>query len=413
MSAPHILLANIFFAPFTFGGATIVAEEVSRHLVATGAARISAVSLISRADLVPYSVTRAQTGGINNYLINVPQGRSYSVFYDNPEIERVVAELIDTLAPDLMHVHCIQEMGTGVLRAGHEAGVPIVLTVHDFWWICERQFMLRLDETYCAQSPVRIENCKGCVADWPAAKTRFSALGESACLAEIVTYPSRFALELCEASGLAPGKGVVWENGVHLPGPDFASAQAARRKRDPRPSFGFVGGPSQIKGWPLIRKAFKGVTDQNLRVCLVEGSRDGSWWPGHSFEDLPGTWQVYPRYAQNSMDSYYAEIDVLLFPSQWKETYGLTIREALARNICVIQTDSGGTTEHGAIAPEHLIPIGASPDILRAQINKVLRNGRDAIAPAQCQITGFLDQARNFMQLIAPILPAENLRIAT
>lgn len=401
---PHILLLNIFFAPFSYGGATVVAQEVARDLVARGAARVSVVSLVSRAELAPYTVIRSQVGGIDNYLVNVPQGRPYAAFYDNLQIGEVLEQLIADLAPDVMHAHCIQEIGVDALRAAKRAGLPVILSVHDFWWICERQFMVRMDEVYCGQNPVRIEACRGCVGDWTAAKTRFDVLTEAAGLADVITYPSRFALELCEASGLAPGRGVVWENGVRLPDAGFFEAQAARRARDPRPVFGFVGGPSQIKGWPIIRAAFKGLKRDDFTVHLVDGSLDGGWWRGHSFDDLPGEWRVLPRFEQAQMDGFYAGIDTLLFLSQWKETFGLAIREALARGIGVIQTDSGGTVEHGAFGASELIPIGAGPEALRPRLEAVL--AAHPAHPDPRRVIGFGEQARNFQGLVTRVLAA-------
>lgn len=403
MSAqPHILLANVFFAPFSYGGATVVAEQVARRLSARGTARISAVSLVSRPELAPYTVMRSQVAGIDNYLINVPAGRPYALHYDNPDVGRVVDGLITDLAPDVMHAHCVQEMGGDILRAAHRAGLPLILSVHDYWWICERQFMLRPDHVYCAQNPVRIKDCRGCVADHAAATRRFQTLQDIAGLADVVTYPSHFARDLCEASGLAPGRGVIWENGVHLPDADFTLRQAARRARDPRPVFGFVGGPSSTKGWPLIREAFQGLGRDGFAVHLVEGSLDGGWWRGHDFSNLPGEWCVVPRYDQLQMDEFYAGIDVLLFMSQWKETFGLTIREALARGIAVIQTDSGGTTEHPAADPATLIPIGSGPEVLRARLVAALDAHPATVVPV-VKVAGFDDQTRAFEAILADL----------
>lgn len=399
--APHILLVNVFFAPFSYGGATVVAEEVARALQRRGAARVSAVSLVARSELAPYAVIRSHVDGIDNYLINMPQGRSKRSFWDNPDVEKALASLIELLKPDLLHAHCVQELGVGVLRAADDAGIPAVLSVHDFWWICERQFMVRMDDVYCGQNPVRIDACKGCVDNFEQARQRFSELSKAAQLADVITYPSRFALDLCEASGLAPGSGVVWENGIRPPGPDFARKQAARRARDTRLSFGFIGGPSQIKGWPIIRSAFKKLGRSDFSVTLVDGSRDGSWWRGHDFSDLPGDWRVVPRFEQDGIDDFYAQIDVLLFMSQWKETFGLSIREALARGIHVIQTDSGGTTEHGAAEPAKLIPIGAGADALLPRLEAALSGD---LTQEPRQVTSFEDQAAAFEALIAPLV---------
>ncbi|MEM1372839.1 MAG: glycosyltransferase [Pseudomonadota bacterium] len=393
---PHILVANIFFAPFSYGGATVVAEEVARALVADGAARVSAVSLMSRAELAPYTILRSQVGGIDNYLVNVPSGRKYAEMYDNPAVGEALAELIEEIAPDIVHAHCIQEIGVDLFRRVKAAGLPLVLSVHDFWWICERQFMVRMDNVYCGQFPVRIEACATCVGDHAAATRRFDMLRETSALADVVTYPSRFALDLCEASGLAPGKGVVWQNGINPPSGAFFRQQAARRSADARHVFGFLGGPSQIKGWPLIKRAFAALDRDDFDVLVVDGSRDASWWEPDMIKGLPGRWQIVPRFEQPQMDAFYARVDTVLFISQWKETFGLAIREALVRGIAVIQTDSGGTVEHPAADPSRLIPIGVGPEALTSQVIDALDG------PYQSPVAGIQDfpgQARAFRKI--------------
>ena len=405
MSPRHILLVNVLFAPFSYGGATVVAEQVAQALVRQGNTRITAVSLVSRSDLAPYRAIKTEKNGIENYLINMPLRRDYRTFYDNPWISAEMARLMDSLAPDLIHIHCIQEIGAGILQAARDRRLPIILSVHDFWWICDRQFMIRADQRYCGQNPVQIKACSGCVEDFDAAKARFDYLSQQGTLADVVTYPSRFALDLSEASGFASGRGVVWENGIRLPNEEFFSAQAARRAPAPPLTFGFVGGPSNIKGWPVIRKAFAGMARGDFRVLLVEGSLDGSWWTGSDFSDLPGDWQIHPRFSQSRMDEFYAKIDVLLFMSQWKETFGLAIREALARGITVIQTDSGGTTEHSAVVPENLIPIGAGAEVLRQQLEAVLATYPSYMDPHK--MTSFDDQAAAFSRMIAPLTASD------
>ncbi len=401
MSKRHILLANIFFAPFSYGGATVVAEQVAYALQAQGRFRVTAVSLCARNDLGAYVVVKSQKNGIENYLINVPPGRSYSEMYNNPEVTARLAELIDALEPDLIHAHCLQEMGTGVFTAAEVTGVPVILSVHDFWWLCERQFMIRMDEKYCGQSPVRIDQCKGCAENFWAAKVRFGHLQEMSAKAAMVTYPSTFAKNLSEASGFAPGRGVVWQNGVKLPDDDFFLKQSRRRLSDRRITFGYVGGPAAIKGWPTIKRAFAGMKPAPFRGLVVDGSLDRSWWQMRDLKGMPGDWSIYPRYSQETMDDFYAEIDVLLFMSQWKETFGLAIREALARGITVVQTDSGGTVEHEGVSREDLIPIGASPDVLRRRLGRIIEENQRKSVPLP--VTSFDDQARAFAALVEKV----------
>ena len=406
MKARHILLVNVFFAPFSYGGATVVAEQVAHALIRLTGCRITAVSLCHRGELAPYTVIKSESRGIVNYLINVPGGRRYTEMYDNPRITGIIERLMDQLEPDLVHVHCLQDMGIGALRAATKTGIPAVLSVHDFWWLCDRQFMIRPNQNYCGQSPVRIEACQGCVEDFDAARHRFETLRQQAQCAALVTYPSRFALGLSEASGFGPGRGVVWENGVMQPRPGFFRQQAARRASDPRVAFGFVGGPSQIKGWPMVRRVFETLNATGFRGYLADGSLDGRWWAGHDLSRLKGEWSVHERFSQDEMDTFYSKIDVLLFMSQWKETFGLAIREAVCRGIRVIQTDSGGTTEHKAVDPRALIPIGSTDHALRDQVLDALQ--ADPSATSLCAVTSYDDQARQFAELIAPLMAVKH-----
>ena len=402
MTAPrHIALLNVFFAPHSFGGATVVAEEVAQVLRRDHGLRISAISAMHRRDLPPYRVMKTQSDGIDSYLINLPPGRSYAEVYDNPEVTAPVAELLDQLAPDLVHAHCLQDLGIGVLGAVRARDLPLVLSVHDFWWLCERQFMIRPNRAYCGQNPVKIDACKGCVAELPRAKTRFHALHKAAAQADLITFPSRFARDLCQASGLVAPRLAVWENGITAPGAGFFQAQAARRAGDPRLVFGYLGGVTQVKGWPLIRSAFERLDQGDLAGWLVDLSLTGDEWQDQNLDRMRGDWRIHPRFARADMDAFYAKIDVLLFPSQWKETFGLTVREAAARGIHVLQTNSGGAAEWDGADPATMLQIGDGPEQLCAKIRHLLTT-RPA-PPKPRQFPGPADQARAFLDLVAPI----------
>ena len=195
----------------------------------------------------------------------------------------------------------------------------------------------------------------------------------------------------------------VWENGVRLPGPGFFEAQAARRARDPRLVFGHIGGPSQIKGWPVVKAAFESLERDDFAGLLVDATHDGHWWQGQNISKLQGDWQVHPRFDQDAMDAFYAKIDVLLFLSQWKETFGLAIREALARGIRVIQTDSGGTTEWEGADRSEMLQIGDGPDRLRQALAHEFDRAETPVGPRR--VASHADQADAFLQLVSELAP--------
>lgn len=396
----HVMIINVFFAPQSYGGATLVAEQVAQHLRLDHGVQVSAVSAMSRPDLPPHAVLKTEVGGVVNRMINLPNDRPYSLRYANPEVSDRIARIVQQAQPDVVHVHCVQDIGADVLHTLQGLGVPTVLSLHDFWWLCERQFMVRVDGTYCAQDPVRIEQCRGCVDDFARAHARRSRLDALAPLANIITCPGEFARGLYVRSGFPSDRVVVWENGVRPPGPDFFQAQATRRAKDRRHVFGFVGGPSKIKGWPLLQDAFSQLRRNDFRGLLVDGSLDGTWYKGRDLSRMAGDWSVVPRYRQDEVDDFFSRIDTLLFLSQWKETFGLTIREALARGVRVIQTDSGGTMEHGAAENARVVPIGCSPEQLLFEVEGAL-NGPRGGPPVR--VRTYAEQASEFLNLVRPL----------
>ena len=53
---------------------------------------------------------------------------------------------------DLVHLHVPQGFGGGLLRVASEAGARVVVTMHDWWWFCARQFLMDKSGRRC--SPV-------------------------------------------------------------------------------------------------------------------------------------------------------------------------------------------------------------------------------------------------------------------
>lgn len=119
---------------------------------------------------------------------------------------------------------------------------------------------------------------------------------------------------------------------------------------------------------------------------------------------MKGEWAVVPRYAQHEMDDFYSKIDVLLFMSQWKETFGLGVREALSRGIRVLQTDSGGTSEWEGAPKGEMLQIGDGPELLARRIEAEFERPVRGIEPLA--VTSHAEQASSFLELVQTISPS-------
>ena len=111
-------------------------------------------------------------------------------------------------------------------------------------------------------------------------------------------------------------------------------------------TFGYVGGNTNIKGYHLIKEAFRNIAAEDAKVVIVDNTLNLGFRTFHD-SDLDGlnNYEVVPAFTQQNMDDFYGSIDVLLYPTQSKESFGLTVREALIRNVWVITSDAGGAPE--------------------------------------------------------------------
>ncbi len=337
----RVLSANIFFPPQSFGGATVVAQELASRLDRTDGVELCVFTSRPPVDDRPASLLRYDWDGIPVFATSLSASSDQVVQLDNPSMVTTFGHLLDALRPDIVHAHSIQGFGASILRLCRERGIPYVVTLHDAWWLCDRQFMVRGDNRYCFQTRIDLRVCQTCLPHAHHLGERMRIMMSVLDGAAMLLSPSESHRRLYLANGMAPERVRVNRNGIRLP----ATPRTPRRPDAPV-RFGFVGGAEPIKGYHLIRRAFERLDRSDWELVLVDNtlnlgfhSVDASNWR------VDGTVTVIPAYTQDGLDAFFDRIDVLLFPSQWKESFGLSVREALARDVWVIATDGGGQSE--------------------------------------------------------------------
>ena len=318
-----VLSFNVYYHPQSFGGATIVAEQLNKLLADEEAYEIYAVTTLPmKSWLPPYSVIRYEYGKVTVFGVAVPSEDAAA--HENPRFDEAVKDIIELVQPDIAHIHCIQSMGVGMVDICREAGVKTLVTLHDAWWICPNQFMLDENEVFREQ--------------WNTEDERSKTIARALSKIDMLLAPSKYFAELHERT---LGRNVlVNKNGVTRP-----LGQISKRKKDVI-RFGYVGGKTKIKGVHLILKAFRKHRFPNTELVVVDNMLNVG---ARSFfdSDFDGVerFRIEPAYSQDTIDHFFSEIDILLFPTQWKESFGLTVREAVLRDVWVIATDAGGVSE--------------------------------------------------------------------
>jgi glycosyltransferase involved in cell wall biosynthesis len=302
-----------------------------------------------------------------------------------------------------VHFHCLQGISASVLDACTDRGLPFVITVHDAWWICERQFMVTREGRYCAQQKIDLHICQACIPTADHLQERWEMSHQRLAGAARLLFPSDFHRDLHLANGIDPHSAVVNRNGVRWPA----------RPRPPRQAgvlrFGYVGGNDGVKGIHLIREAFEKLARTDFSLTLTDNTTNMGLSTMHTNGwKIRGELHIIPAYRQDTMDDFFESIDVLLFPSQWKESFGLTVREALIRDVWVIATDGGGTVEdifdgvNGTILPftatatdlrEAIEALLARPDRLASHVN-----------PHKQRVTTYQAQAAELHAILSEVI---------
>ena len=395
----RVLAANVFFEPRSFGGATIVAEQMAHRLNARPDTEVAVYTTAPAGSATPYRLLKYYAGNIPVFAVCLPDTHDPALQFDSEHTLDSFREVIRFTKPDVVHLHSIQGLGALLVRVCEEEGVPVVVTLHDAWWICGRQFMINGEGRYCGQTKIDLNVCSTCVPDAGLNLYRQYTMRDMLSRADMLLTPSKFFHGIYEANNFPPDKLLVNRNGI-------ARAENFKRSESGKLRFGYVGGNSQVKGVHLIKKVFAALTRSDYEVVVIDNllslgfsSISANDW------DINGRLRILPAYDQDSMDLFYSQIDVLLFPTQWKESFGLTVREALIRDIWVITTDAGGVVEDVVDGVNgDIIPLGDDGTALNAAVERALDRVaalKSHVNPYKSKIADHEQQAEELHGLLA------------
>ena len=399
----RVLVVNVFYPPVAFGGATIVAEQTTTLLSRMPDTDCLVLCLDAIRPRESTDMTRYVWDGVD--VVATSSAFDDGLEYQGLKNAAANEDVIRNFRPDVALVHCIQDLGAEVLTTLKQLGVPVALFVHDAWWICERQFMVNAGGAYCYQAAVDLEVCRYCVNDIEATRRRDRYLRTVLAGVDTTIFPSEFFRALHIASGLSNRNAAVVVNGIVTPRPT-----GRMRPADAKPvRFGFLGGLGPIKGSGLVRSVFDTLPRRDYElVCVDNTAKVGIRSVPFRAWSCTGSLRLRDGFTQGEIDAFYDEIDVLLFPSQWKESFGLAVREALARHKWVIVTDGGGTAEDVVDGVNGtVIPISLDPAPLRdAALACFDRDWSTYRNPYADRVRTFPEQANELRAIMAALVAA-------
>ena len=384
----RVLIVVHGFPPASMGGTEVYAAAQARALTALGD-EVRVLARESAPERPEYAVRDDVQGGVPVRFVN-RTFRDVTCFADSYRSDRVTArasDLLDDWRPDVAHVHHLTCLSTTIVPELRSRGIPVALTLHDYWMLCHRGQLLDLHLHRCedprtcfaclpveagvgragtlaARAMHRIERVApdgaakairqtaGLVAGAVAsekigrAEADRRAAHMDAILGEAsqIVAPSHHVRDRFAAAGLDPARVIVSSNGIDT------ARFLIRPPRRPGPlRLGFIGGLTVSKAPHALIEAWRRLPTGAATVVMAgafsayhgDDSYRGTIDPLLS---LPGVQAIGPV-PHDEIPTLLSTLDVVVVPSIWEENNPLAILEAFAAGVPVVASRIGGIPE--------------------------------------------------------------------
>jgi len=429
------------FPPYNMAGSEVYTYNLSRELAKED--EVYVFHRIADPEREEYEMSLGTCDGLNVCTVNntFKYCDSFEKTYRNDMISKKFGSFLDEVKADIVHFGHVTCLSTTLIEEAKNRKIPVIFTLHDFWLFCQLGQLLKRDLSLC-HGPKDSE-CARCLAPQLAIKggvrkafeiinrtipnfqnrtrlgkilskiyrqyakafflfqknakaqiqKRTAHIKEMCSLVDLFIAPSNFLLGKFIEFGIPRYKITYIGHGLNMALFNNFSKVYSQKIR-----FGYIGTIIPSKGVHVLLEAFNSVKSQNAELRI-----HGKFLPYHfGFEDYPDYLRSlakkdnilwFGEYDNKDVARILSEIDVLVVPSIWYETFSLTIREAFIGGVPVITSN-----------------IGAMAESVQDGVNGLLfqaRNSKDLAKKMQMVIDdpGLIERLR---KNIKPVIPIEN-----
>jgi glycosyltransferase involved in cell wall biosynthesis len=340
----RVLMLAQFYPP-VLGGEERHVASLSEELVKRGH-RVAVATLqqpgLNEEELVggvqihrlPSTLQRA------GFLYRDPERRHASPFPD-PETTLALRRLVRQFEPDIVHAH--NWLVYSYLPLKRWAGVPLVLTLHDYSLVCAIKRLMYKDQQPC-NGPA-FSKCLAC------SREHYGPTGPPTYLANslmgsierrLVDHYITVSQATARGNGLLPGSGIQYQVIPNFLPDDFdAQKEDIHSLTQQLPEDGYllyVGDLSRDKGVHVLLEAYAMLAEAPPLVLI---GRKTETTP----ERLPENVIVFNSWPHKAVLEAWERCSIAFAPSVWPEPFGIVVIEAMSASRPVIASDIGGLAD--------------------------------------------------------------------
>ena len=317
----------------------------------------------------------------------VTPGSRFQATFRDPGIHRAFAQVLAEFQSDLVHVQHLMGLPASLLSLLRQRGIPYLITLHDYWWLCANaQLLTNYDETVCS-GPHFWLNCGRCALARaghgdspllgaglaPLLAYRETVLRPHLHHAHALIAPTRFVRSIYTQLGLPPERITVIPHGIELPVSSEQLAVSSEQlavSSEQLPVTSYQSPVSSLLVSPSPSLSALSPQSSALRLCYIGGIAPpkGVHVLIEAVNGLPtgvelligGDMEVLPEYAaalrlqathpgirflgrlnREQVWAVLRQSDALVVPTLWYETASLIVQEAFAVGTPVIASRIG------------------------------------------------------------------------
>jgi glycosyltransferase involved in cell wall biosynthesis len=403
------------YFPEKVGGTEVYTRSLARQQAAQG----HSVAIFAPASTTDATLEPEIEDAVRVYRVGIESRGATAVFrstfYHN-RLNEAFTHIISQEQPDIVHIQHLMGLPTSLMTQVQAAAIPYVITLWDFWWVCANgQLLTNYSQELC-QGPRSFINCARCAlarAGLPQFTPAFAPLALPLAArnrrlqpvlagAHRLIAPAAFVRDWYADHGAPADKLVVVPPGLNYPDmlPIRENGVGERPFR-----IGYIGGISWQKGVHLLLEAFLQL--DNSELWIAGDTNFDPQYTARLHEVATTAVQFRGKLDRAAIWKMLCQLDVLVVPSIWYETFGFVISEAFVAGVPVIGFDLGVVAEriqHGCNGL--LLPVGDVQALAQALCE--LQKNPDKLAQLQAGIQPVLTMAEHVEEITAVYVQITN-----
>jgi glycosyltransferase involved in cell wall biosynthesis/GT2 family glycosyltransferase len=401
------------FPPHKYAGAQLYAKHLAEEINAKNLANIEIIyPVVRKKEKQDYEIITINTNKPVLHEIYKPCVDEPDKIFDDVVFKKFSSFLKSTKY-DIIHFHGLGQLSLAPIFSADELNIPSIITLHDYWFLCDRWHMIKHDQSLCS-GPDSIEKCAICflqTRNMDMKQIKLALNYQSMRKSYMKKAFSKFAHRYAPSKFLADTFAKFGFSDIEIAPLGLSSLpQHTKLKTTNNPTkLGYAGQFIPRKGIDTLLQAITILNDPSISLHIWGKPQDDPY--GYEIlkqiKDNPSIIYHGP-FDANDIENIYHIIDLAIVPSRM-ENYPLTILEAFAHGTPVIATKVGGIPEIFATHHPDLLVEAGNSEQLAAAIRTALCPETYAVLCASIpQVRNITQDAQDYTKCYSNIISNED-----